>query len=339
MGKIDICYIYTEFIRENKRHIEHMYEILTQNRYSFENTRLYAGRKMNDINEANIIISEMIRYSQPFMVARYGGTEMNAICQFIRNSKNKKIDNRDEAVERLCKTAGFFPKDIQMTEQFVRLMIESTKSLDLCGVWDLPMEDYVLRKYAPNSKITHLECLAPWKVCLSGKGNIYPWSSDLEGKKVLVIHPFDKTIKKQYLESREHLFERVENGRRILPDFDLVTLHAVQTINGNKEKDNYKDWFDALENMIDQCKCIDFDIAIIGCGAYGFPLAAEIKKMGKGAIHLGGATQILFGIIGKRWEQGEYGKEMSHIINDYWVRPSLEEQVSNGNEIEGGCYW
>ena len=46
---------------------------------------------------------------------------------------------------------------------------------------------------------------------------------------------------------------------------------------------------------------IDFDTAIIGCGAYGFPLAAKLKAAGKQAFHMGGATQLLFGIKGSRW--------------------------------------
>jgi threonine dehydrogenase-like Zn-dependent dehydrogenase len=39
--------------------------------------------------------------------------------------------------------------------------------------------------------------------------------------------------------------------------------------------------------MIDEIGKIDFDVAILGCGAYGLPLAAAIKGMGKQAIHLG----------------------------------------------------
>lgn len=44
---------------------------------------------------------------------------------------------------------------------------------------------------------------------------------------------------------------------------------------------------------------INFDTAIIGCGAYGMPLAAQIKNAGRQAIHLGGAVQLLFGIKGE----------------------------------------
>jgi hypothetical protein len=45
---------------------------------------------------------------------------------------------------------------------------------------------------------------------------------------------------------------------------------------------------------------IDFDIAIIGCGAYSFPLAANVKRIGKNSVHLGGASQLLFGFSWKK---------------------------------------
>ena len=50
-----------------------------------------------------------------------------------------------------------------------------------------------------------------------------------------------------------------------------------------------------MKSQMDQT---DYDIALIGCGAYGFPLAAHAKRMGKQAIHMGGSLQLLFGIRG-----------------------------------------
>ena len=79
---------------------------------------------------------------------------------------------------------------------------------------------------------------------------------------------------------------------------------------------------------------IEFDIAILGCGAYGFPLAAYIKRKGKKAVHLGGSTQLLFGIFGKRWETSHFS-----LINKYWVRPAEDERPKNYKSIEDGCYW
>lgn len=71
---------------------------------------------------------------------------------------------------------------------------------------------------------------------------------------------------------------------------------------------------------------IDFDIAIIGCGAYGMPLAAKLKKTGKQAIHLGGETQLLFGIKGKWWEEN-YPSKIASCFNEYWGYPADSENL------------
>ena len=90
--------------------------------------------------------------------------------------------------------------------------------------------------------------------------------------------------------------------------------------------------------MTQEALKIPFDVALIGCGAYGLPLACKLKCAGKQAIHIGGATQILFGIIGRRWEQNS--KEVSDLFNEHWVRPSSEETPENKARNEfGGAYW
>lgn len=81
----------------------------------------------------------------------------------------------------------------------------------------------------------------------------------------------------------------------ILPEFQLRIIKAVQVI-GGKGTSGYTDWFDALEHMKIQIRECDFDIALLGCGAYGLPLAAYIKQLGKQAIYVGGSLQLMFGI-------------------------------------------
>ena len=46
----------------------------------------------------------------------------------------------------------------------------------------------------------------------------------------------------------------------------------------------------------------DYDVAIVGAGAYSLPLAAHARDTGHAAIQMSGATQLLFGIKGKRWD-------------------------------------
>ena len=81
---------------------------------------------------------------------------------------------------------------------------------------------------------------------------------------------------------------------------------------------------------------VPFDVALIGCGAYGLPLGAAIKQMGKPAVHLGGALQLLFGIRGRRWEAMP---QYLSLMNDAWVRPSSTETPPLAEMVDGGCYW
>lgn len=117
-------------------------------------------------------------------------------------------------------------------------------------------------------------------------------------------------------------------------EFTLITYKAVQSMLGIKTE--FNNWFEALEKMKNDISNIDFDIALIGCGAYGMPLAAFIKKLGKQSVHLAGCTQILFGIIGKRWQDLP---TVSKYINSYWIHPSSNNIPSKYKKIENGCYW
>ena len=90
--------------------------------------------------------------------------------------------------------------------------------------------------------------------------------------------------------------------------------------------------------MQDRISAQQFDVAIVGAGAYGLPLAAFAKSLGKHAIHLGGVTQVFFGIKGRRWET-EYKDSLGAIINEYWVRPLPEEKPEKAEMVEDGCYW
>ena len=155
------------------------------------------------------------------------------------------------------------------------------------------------------------------------------WAHILEGHKVLVVHPFTDTIKRQYENNREKIFP----GTNALPKFDLKCVKAVQTIADEKDS-RFETWFDALDYMTEEIAKQDFDVCLIGCGAYGFQLASRVKRMGKIAVHMGGSLQTLFGIKGGRWDV-----QYSDMYNEYWVYPSEEETPAGFEKVEGGCYW
>ena len=65
-------------------------------------------------------------------------------------------------------------------------------------------------------------------------------------------------------------------------------------------------------------------------------LAAHARDTGHVAIQMSGATQLLFGIKGRRWDTHP---QISKLYNPAWVRPAPAEQPANKQAVEGGSYW
>ena len=273
------------------------------------------------INDWDIAIQDFLESPKPCMIARFGSTELKAVL-YPKLPFYLRFLLKNRIFYNMNILSGFFPINNNSIRLFSNLMIEDIKLLDILGSWRF--EEFFLRKHLHYTTSLHLTTLEPYF-------NENPWSEILENKNVLVIHPFNRTIENQYFNKRKLLF----NDPRVLPQFkSLQTIKAVQTLAGNKSE--FKDWFEALDYMKFEISKLDFDIAIIGCGAYGFPLAAHVKRLGKKAVHLGGPTQILFGIKGKRWLDNP---KFDNIINEHFVFPSEEDQVVNSSKVENSCYW
>ena len=286
----------------------------------------YSGQSASDV------IADGLKRNDPFLVARIGATEFNCISGYLNSKKgfekyvayingstnNLKLD--DDLIKQAFLWSGIFPAEKSIIEKFALLSLEDLKEVDVLGLW--LKERQLLESQLKSKKLIPLKDIEPYY-------HSDPWSKELSNKRVLVIHPFTESIKAQF-SKREKLYENSE----ILPDFELVTLKAVQSIAGNNV--NFSNWFDALDHMKDQIDRINFDVAILGCGAYGLSLGAHIKRIGKKAIHMGGATQILFGIKGARWDNHP---TISKLYNEHWSRPLDSETPKDKDKVEEGCYW
>lgn len=300
--------------------------------------RKNSGKRTLDFvnQDSSNYIYEKLASDEPVMISRFGSVELNGICRCLaRREKNriKKLldyfldktdyfDCNSQMYDELINNAGFFSANNKSIEDFTDLYLNAMGNIDILGSW-LCEEKYIRKYCNQNMKKVSIGALEPWWFDKPA------WSRVLKGKKILVVHPFEKTIKQQY-KIRDKLFDNPD----ILPDFKLITLKAVQSIAG--ETVPYDTWFDALQSMEEKIKSIDFDIAIIGCGAYGMPLASFVKTMGKKAVHLGGATQLLFGIKGKRWEGMD---EFKRLFNEYWISPLPDDTPNHFKRVESGCYW
>lgn len=285
--------------------------------------------------DANKYVYECLMKGEPTLIAKFGSVELEALVQY-RLTKVKQYSLEDywefissqlpslgwlENIDHLCKNAGFFPNDISLLEKFAEIYHNAILEIDILGSC-LKQERFFNNELANCVRINLDGYLEPFFYS-------EPWTMALFGKKVLVIYPFADDIKNQY---KRRI--KIWGNKKILPDFDLITYEPVQSMLGIETP--YKTWFDALNKMISDIDEIDFDIAIVGCGAYGLPVSAFIKGKGKVAIHMGGSVQLLFGIIGKRWEDLENYKK---YMNEFWIHPSQQYVPSNAADVENGCYW
>jgi len=323
------------------RSLKVLYRLITQKKF-------YPQSCDSDRQSANDKIYALLDSELPCMISRFGTTEINCINNYICvNSKRPQVKKiwdyitdkthtpwwNEKHFEIMNLYSGIFPIGKHTAEIFSKRYLNDIPYIDLLGCHQyyekyMPLRDDVVK--------VQLEMLYPFFV-------ERPWTRILKGKKVLVIHPFSETIRLQY-DKRKLLFE----NKDILPEFELLTYKTVQSVAGNIVP--FASWFDALEFMEDDISKIDFDIAIIGCGAYGLPLAAHIKRLGKKAIHLAGGTQLLFGIKGNRWVE-QYNDEWDYrpnvkininyrpLFNDYWIYPLACDTPQNASKVENACYW
>lgn len=304
--------------------------------YKQEPFRIYDELADYKGQNANDFVYRSLQTEEPLMIAKFGTVELgvvgayeikkhyNLLSCYMDYMRGKISLYSSKILNSLCKQAGFFPNDVHLGEKFYNIMLEDMKEIDILGTY-IYEEKYV-NKYLNCKRIDLDGYYAPflWS---------NPWTKYLKGKRVLVVHPFVDSIRFQYENNREKLFE----DPNVLPEFgELLTVKAVQTIADQKDS-RFETWFDALQYMKDEISKLDFDIALIGCGAYGMCLAAHVKRMGKQAVHLAGWTQMLFGVYGERWlkDQPQYSK----YINEYWIRPMDSEKPKGANKVENGCYW
>lgn len=310
--------------------------------------KFYAPECDCDRQSSNDKIYELLASGKPCMIARFGTTEINCVTNYLCVHSDKSYWGRiidfikdnthtpwwyDKIIYHLRIYSGVIDASEEVAARLSERYLQDIPEIDLLACHQyyekfMPLRDDILR--------VQLEMLYPFFV-------ERPWTRILKGKKVLVVHPFEDTIKSQY-QKRELLFSNPD----VLPEFELKTLKAVQTIAGNNSE--FASWLDALKYMEDEIDKIDFDIAIIGCGAYGLPLAAHVKRMGKQAVQMGGGTQLLFGILGKRWTEKYSGclhyrpgvdisLDYHPLFNDNWSFPGISEKPKFSEKVEGSCYW
>lgn len=167
-------------------------------------------RGITDPDEASELIYNLLASGKPCMIARYGSTELMALTNYLgvtakHHSVWKYIQGKQfpwwweaHVKDQMTRWSGFFPSTEENLMKFGDMMVEDSKQVDILGSW-LRDEQIMKEVFHLNFKKISLLFLEPYWAS-------NPWSRVLEGKKVLIIHPFASLIEKQYKEKHTVLF-------------------------------------------------------------------------------------------------------------------------------------
>jgi hypothetical protein len=285
----------------------------------------YLDSRVWDHEAGNVAIYDAIISRRPVAIGKLGSTELQGIRSYLRERENADWRELTRNYRRsLYTNSGLFPDDPEIFEQYCRFMTnEVLPQLTHAIVWLTYGEHRVLSRFCRDYTPINIMGSAPYLWSL-------PWSIALEGKKVLVVHPFEKSIRKQH-DQLAHVWGK---KKAVMPVFGLDVLAVPHYPSLVRPK--HHDWFESLAMLKKQMEEKDFDVALIGAGAYSLPLAIHAKGLGRQGIHTGGETQFLFGIKGARWDAIP---NCNRYYNEHWIRPLPEDTPASNNSIEGGCYW
>jgi len=277
--------------------------------------------------EGNAWIGQVISAGQPAAIGKIGDRECCALAAHLGLRQFYKYTWAAPTYGEadLYQQAGVFPPRTDIYRQFCDRFLERLGQFDGCAVWHNPGESRILAAYAPRVCRMDLGSLDPYFFTR-------PWSGRLSGKRVLVVHPFAASIRAQF----DRRLELWPTMPEVLPPFELEVVRAPYGFS----RTDFPDWLAMLawlERQVEEAyRRKPFDVALIGCGAAGVPLAGFVKSLGAIGIHTGGPTQLLFGIRGGRWDKRP---EFQSFFNDAWVRPRPDETPQEAKRVDHGGYW
>ena len=255
---------------------------------------------------------------------------------YLYNKQNISYDNVPlRILHTLSNNAGIYNVTKENYKEYCSLCTEAIKRSAYLAAFQNTninniqvIQSYFTDKFKLNN--VHSRILEPFYCILE---NDTPWSHCLKNKKILIVHPFIDSIKIQL----KNNFRMFKDKHIFLPEQQFTFYKTYQTLAGNHIHSSWKETYDIMCNDI---KKLDFDIALLGCGGYGLPLCNYIyTNMKKSAIYVGGGLQLLFGVMGKRWENNEMWKKIIKENNTIFIKPSGDEIICNKKLVENACYW
>lgn len=271
----------------------------------------------------NSAIAQILQRGQAAGLGKIGNTELRVVMHWLAQGERETARFLPGLREEAFVGAGIFPASDTGMADFCRLWLNSLRSLDLLAVWHNAGEAVLADRFCPHAQYGREEDYYPYL-------HADPWSRHMAGRRVLVVTPFADTVRQQF-DRRALIWER---RPLVLPDctLDVLAVPFSPALITPVEPT----WTARLHRLTAAMEERAFDIALIGAGALSLPLVAKAKSMGRIGIHLGGATQMLFGIRGRRFDADP---ATAALMNTHWSRPLPQETPAAAGLVENAAYW
>jgi hypothetical protein len=301
-------------------------------------TKNFTECMFNDNDVLREYITNKLLLNQPFIIPRVAGVENNfaVFAHFVKVQGNMhpSVHEFFQMMSPVMKkNAGILLSNTDSIIKYSDLYLSAFEHCELFTGWESwgNIIPHIKQSYSDLIKMYPRKIV--WAFALDIFHYIYnqPWTVSLKKKRLLIISPFEESIKEK-LPIRRHLYDGID----LFPDCPIITIKPPIT-NAKESSQEFivelSQFYTHLDPLIN-----DYDVALVSAGGYGNLICDHIYQMGKSAIYIGGVLQMYFGIFGQRWLN-----ERSDIIklfrNQHWSRPKQNERPKNHEEIEQGCYW
>lgn len=244
-------------------------------------------------------------------------------------------------LEELTNNAGIYAPTRESLEAYVQRLLMAYAHCTLIAEWDRNGPVYqitgkgqeLIQRMVPSHRVPRIDALAlePYYAKQVEEG----WMPALKGKRVLVVHPFVHTLRSQ-LERHAQPF-----GPKWLEGCTCHVLAPPQTIAGNHHGVDWQthlaDFLLRLDHSLETLPRPE--VAFVAAGGYGMLIADELHLRGISVLYIGGALQLFFGIIGRRWFTNPTILHAMDEFEDGWTRPLAADQPTGKERVERGCYW
>ncbi len=281
-----------------------------------------------------------LEHGNPFAAGKIGNTEQHLLSYYML-CEQSQTPVKTRMLEMWLKHyavayAGLFPPDTEFYFEYGKIFRDALYQMDFVGLFrheSAALELELVNYFGLRKSLTRFQNLHPDRSIPDDASNCYlPFLRD---KKILLVCPFGNLLASR---ATREIFEGVwrVSGKKF---FEPARVEGLEFPYGFARETwtRYATCLDLLDEIQNEIARRDFDVALIGAGGMGIPLAAFVKRSGKIGIMLGGHLQVLFGVKGARWKKDPTWRDT--YFNEWWIDMPESYRPKRGDNTGDASYW